>query len=264
LGKIWEENIGVTFSIAVSGKGGTGKTTVAALLIRLIWEKSKSPILAIDADPNSNLNEMLGVEINKTVGDIRQTLLKEKDKLPPGYSKEDYLNFLIQSSITESEEFDLLVMGRPEGPGCYCYVNHLLRKIIDSISKNYSYVVLDAEAGLEHFSRRTTNDINVLIITTDPTLRGITTAERIKELTKELGIKVEKIYVVANRVPKELEKDIEELIKAKGLELIETIPEDPEIAKLDFMGKPIKFLPESSLAYISAKKILGKILPSLA
>ncbi|MEM2897617.1 MAG: AAA family ATPase [Candidatus Bathyarchaeia archaeon] len=250
-------------SIAVSGKGGTGKTTVAALLIKIIWEKFKSPILAIDADPNSNLNEMLGVKVNKTVGDIRESLLREKDRLSPGYSKEDYLNFLIQSSITESEEFDLLVMGRPEGPGCYCYVNHLLRKIIDSISKNYSYVVLDAEAGLEHFSRRTTNDVNVLIVTTDPTVRGIATAKRINELTKELGTKIGKVYVVANRVPKELEKDVEESIKAEGLELIGTIPEDPEITKLDFMGKPIKFLPDSSLAYVSISKILEKILSSL-
>jgi len=254
----------VTFSIAVSGKGGTGKTTVAALLIRLIWEKSKSLILAIDADPNSNLNEMLGVEINKSIGDIREYLLKEKDRLPPEYSKENYLNFLIQSSITETEEFDLLVMGRPEGPGCYCYVNHLLRKIIDSISKNYSYVVFDAEAGLEHFSRRTTSDVDVLLITTDPTIRGITAAERINELTKELNIKIGRIYVVANRVPKDLEKEIESLIKAKGLELIGIIPEDPEISKLDFMGKSIKFLPESSLAYVSVKKILEKILPNLA
>ena len=132
----------MTFSIAVSGKGGTGKTTIAALLIQIIWKRTGGPVLAVDADPNSNLNELLGVETTKTVGEIREQLLKEKDKLPLEQTKEDYLNYMIQSSLVESEGFDLLVMGRPEGPGCYCYLNTLLRKIVDSLSKNYPYCCL--------------------------------------------------------------------------------------------------------------------------
>ena len=180
----------MTFTIAVSGKGGTGKTTVSALLVRALVEKEKKPILAVDADPNSNLNECLGVSLKRSVGDIRETLLEKQQSLPPDQSKESYLDYMIQSSLTESDAFDLLAMGRPEGPGCYCYVNNVLRKIVDSIASGYPYVVMDTEAGLEHLSRRTTRDLDVLIITTDPTTRGAATAKRIAELVKELDTKV--------------------------------------------------------------------------
>jgi len=249
----------LTFSIAVSGKGGTGKTTIAALLIRTIWRKTGRPVLAVDADPNSNLNELLGVRATKTVGDIREQLLKEKDKLPLEQTKEDYLNYMIQSSLVESEGFDLLVMGRPEGPGCYCYVNTLLRKIVDSLSKNYPYCVMDAEAGLEHFSRRTTRDVEVLLITTDPSSRGIMTARRIVELVNDLNTKFGKAYVVANRVTSQVAESLKNQIASSGLECIGTVSEDPLIQRFDLDAKPIIELPESSLAYRSVEAIVERL-----
>jgi len=251
--------ITLTFSIAVSGKGGTGKTTIAALLIRTIYKKTGEPVLAIDADPNSNLNELLGVEAKKTVGDIREQLLKEKDKLPLEQTKEDYLNYMIQTSLVESEGFDLLVMGRPEGPGCYCYVNTLLRKIVDLLSNNYLYCVMDAEAGLEHFSRRTTRDVDVLLITTDPSSRGIMTAKRIVELVKELNTKFGKIYVVANRVTPEVAETVENQIASLGLECLGMVPEDRLIQQFDLDAKPLTELPESSLAHQSVEAIAERL-----
>jgi len=249
----------LTFSIAVSGKGGTGKTTIAALLIQTIWKKTGGPVLAIDADPNSNLNELLGVEAQKTVGDIREQLLKEKDKLPLEQTKEDYLNYMIQSSLVESQGFDLLVMGRPEGPGCYCYLNTLLRKIVDSLSKNYPYCVMDAEAGLEHFSRRTTRDVDVLLITTDPSSRGIMTAKRIVQLVEGLNTNFGKIYVIANRVTPEVAENIRSQIAYFGLECLGTVPEDPLIQRFDLDAKPLIGLPESSLARRSVEAMAERL-----
>ncbi|HID11122.1 MAG TPA: carbon monoxide dehydrogenase, partial [Candidatus Latescibacteria bacterium] len=139
--------------VAVSGKGGTGKTTIAALLVRKLM-RMDGPVLAVDADPNSNLGEQLGMEVGETIGDIREEVLEEE--LPPGMTKDRYLELRIQETLTEGEGVDLLTMGRPEGPGCYCYVNHLLRGFLDRLSKNYRHIVVDNEAGMEHLSRRTT------------------------------------------------------------------------------------------------------------
>jgi CO dehydrogenase maturation factor len=249
----------LTFTIAVSGKGGTGKTTLAALLVRILWEKAGKPVLAVDADPNANLNEALGVPVKAAVGEIRERLLDEKDNLSPSQTKEDYLNYMIQSSLTEYEGFDLLVMGRPEGPGCYCYVNNLLRKIIDSITSGYPLVVIDAEAGLEHFSRRTTRDVDALLITTDPTDRGIATAKRIAELVKEIDTKVGRQYVIANRVAEDLRDKVVQKISVTGLECIGMIPEDPLVQEFDINGKPLVKLPKTSKAYQAALEIVDRL-----
>lgn len=248
----------MTFTLAVSGKGGTGKTTLAALLTRILWERTGKPVLAVDADPNANLNEALGVPVRTSVGDIRERLL-EKDSLSPSQTREDYLNSMIQSSLGEYEGYDLLVMGRPEGPGCYCYVNNLLRKIIDSIASNYHLVVMDAEAGLEHFSRRTTRDIDILLITTDPTARGIATAKRITDLIREIDTKFGRKYVIANRVPDALRERVVRDIGETGLECVGVIPEDPLIAEFDIAGKPIVKLPESSPAYEATLEIAHRL-----
>ncbi len=249
----------MTFTIAVSGKGGTGKTTVAALLVRILWEKTGRPVLAVDADPNANLNELLGVPVRAAVGDIRERLLEEKDSLSPSQTREDYLNAMIQSSLTECEGFDLLVMGRPEGPGCYCYVNNLLRKILDSITSSYALVVMDAEAGLEHFSRRTTRDIDILLIMTDPTTRGITTAKRISELIKEIGTNIGRLYIVANRIPNVIRDKVARDIAGVGLECIGLIPEDPLVQEFDITGRPIVKLPETSHVYKATLEIVQKL-----
>jgi CO dehydrogenase maturation factor len=249
----------VTFSIAVSGKGGTGKTTISALLVRALVESGKEPVLAVDADPNSNLNESLGVSLRRSVGEIRERLLEKQESLPPEQSKESYLNYMIQSSLTESDAFDLLAMGRPEGPGCYCYVNNVLRKIVDSITFSYPYVVMDTEAGLEHLSRRTTRDLDVLMITTDPTVRGVTTAKRIAELVKELDTNVGHIYAIANRVPEFLNERIRQELKTAGLECLAVVPEDELVREFEVEGKPIYSLPAASKAFKSVTEIVDKL-----
>ncbi len=249
----------VTVTIAVTGKGGTGKTTIAALLIRILAEKTRGVILAIDADPNSNLNEALGVPSTKTVGDIRERLLNDSPQ-EVEQSKSEYMEGMIQSSIMEGEGFDLIVMGRPEGPGCYCYVNHFLRKIIDSTASKYDYVVMDAEAGLEHFSRRTTRDVDILLIATDPTAKGIATARRIAELVRELRIRVGRVLVVANRVPDRIVERLRNQITKEGLECVQVIPEDLLVQEFDFEGKPLTALPQASLAYQALQPLAKKLL----
>ncbi|MCS4541920.1 MAG: AAA family ATPase [Euryarchaeota archaeon] len=240
--------------IAVSGKGGTGKTIVAALLVKILTGNSKS-ILAIDADPDSNLPEALGVEVKGTVGGIREKLLSGRDQIPPGVVKRDLLEYQIMEILTETPNFDLLVMGRPEGPGCYCAVNHLLREIIDTFAKNYDVVVIDTEAGLEHLSRRTTRDVDTLLVVTDPTKRGLMTAKRIKDLVKELNISINKIYVIANRVTEPTIGPIKKSAAELGLTLIGIIPEDQNITQFDLNGRPIIELSPNSPALKSIAQI---------
>ncbi|MEM2955600.1 MAG: AAA family ATPase [Nitrososphaerales archaeon] len=249
----------LTFSIAVSGKGGTGKTTITALLVKTLIKKVNGPMLVIDADPNSNLNEALGIKINNTIGDLRESFLKNKDNLPPEQSKEDYLNYLIQSSIIETDDYDFIAMGRPEGPGCYCFINNILRKILDTISQHYPLVLIDTEAGLEHFSRRTTRDLDLLLVATDPTISGARTAKRIKELCKELHINIEKTLLIVNRVTPSMKERIDEVIKTSGIDYASMIPEDPLIQQFNAEGKPLFDLPSSSIAL----KAIGNLVNGL-
>jgi len=249
----------VTFSAAVTGKGGTGKTTLSALLLRALVERGKKPILAVDADPNSNLNESLGVPLKRSVGEVREGLLEKQGSLSPEQSKEDYLGYMIQSSLTESDAFDLIAMGRPEGPGCYCYVNNVLRKIVDSMTSSYPYVVMDTEAGLEHLSRRTTRDLDLMIIMTDPTARGIATARRIAGLVKELDNKVGQIYAVANRVPEPLDERIRQDLQNAGLRCLGVVPEDELVREFEAEGKPIYNLPDGSKAFKSVNDMVDKL-----
>ncbi len=255
----------MTFTVAVTGKGGTGKTMLTALLIIHLLRKTngKIKILGVDADPNQNLDKVLGAKVDKTVGDLREELLNIKDKLPSGISKEQYFEYMVRNIIYEGEYFDLLVMGRPEGPGCYCYVNHLLRAILDRLSEEYDVVIMDTEAGLEHLSRRTTRDVDALVIITDPTARGIITAERIRKLVMELETKVHKIYAVGNRITSTNAGRIEEELKKRGFEVLGLIPEDPYVQKLDLEGKPFTDLPENSPAYQAVEKIADKLFSRL-
>ncbi len=251
----------MTFTVAISGKGGTGKTMLAALLVIYLLRKTNSElkILVVDADPNQNLDKVLGAKVDKTVGDLREELLNIKDKIPSGISKKQYFEYMIRNIVYEGEYFDLLAMGRPEGPGCYCYVNHLLRMILDKISEEYDVVIMDTEAGLEHLSRRTTRDVDALIIITDPTSRGIITAERIRKLVQELETKVHKIYAVGNRVTSSVSKKIEEELVRRGFEVLGLIPEDPYIQELDLEGKPFTEIPDNSPAYKAIESIADKL-----
>lgn len=250
----------MTVSIAVTGKGGVGKTLVAALLIKVLHEETGEVILAVDADPNSNLHEALGIKAGKSVGEIREEMLQVGEQLPPEQSRADYLEGLIESVIVEGDGFDLITMGRPEGPGCYCYVNHLLRKILDKLTGRYRFVVVDAEAGLEHFSRRTTRDVDILLVVSDPTVRGFMTAKRVKELVRELNTKFGRMYLVVNRVPEGLADKVAEEASKVGIGCIALIPEDELVAEFDLEGRPFIQLPKESKAYKAIAELVKKLL----
>jgi|Deesub1362B_J571_1020462.scaffolds.fasta_scaffold08227_2 CO dehydrogenase maturation factor len=236
----------MSFQIALAGKGGTGKTTVAALLIRYLLERNKTPVLAVDADPNANLNEMLGVEVTRTVGEAREEM---KTSVPTGMTKEIFMEMKVQEALVECDGFDLIVMGRPEGAGCYCYANSLLSKYLEILLKNYRYVVMDNEAGLEHISRLTTRDVDLMLVVTDPTQRGILTAERIRDLTNELKLQIGGLKVLVNRsATTDLDPILEEEIRRRGLELGGVIPADEHIVQFDLQGRPIVELPPESPA----------------
>ncbi|WP_456475620.1 ATP-binding protein [Candidatus Pyrohabitans sp.] len=245
--------------IAVSGKGGTGKTVIASLLVRSLTERNAYDILAIDSDPDSNLPEALGVEVERTIGDIREELLEKRDSLSPGMSWHSQLEYEAMRALVEDRAFDLLSMGRPEGAGCYCAANHVLRGIIDTIAKNYDYVVIDTEAGLEHLSRRTTQNVDVMLVVTDTSKRGITTAARIKELAQEMKIKFKSIYVVINRATAETKQRLEDYAREIGLEVIGVVPEDENVKSYDHEGKPLIELPPDTPALEAVRKIAEKI-----
>ncbi|NOZ58088.1 MAG: AAA family ATPase [Euryarchaeota archaeon] len=245
--------------IAVSGKGGTGKTVIASLLVRSLAERNAYDILAIDSDPDSNLPDALGVEVERTIGDIREELLEKRDSLPPGVSWRSQLEYEVMRALVETESFDLLSMGRPEGPGCYCAANHVLREIIDTMAGNYDYVIIDTEAGLEHLSRRTTQNVDVMLVVTDTSKRGITTAARIKELAEELNIKFDSIYVVINRATAGTEEKLQEYAGEVGLEVIGTVPEDENVRMYDHEGRPLMELPGDTPALRAVRGIAEKI-----
>ncbi len=243
--------------IGISGKGGTGKTLVAALLIReLSKEFPDASILAIDADPDSNLPDALGVSIAASVGEMREALLEEESVT--GDKRREFEGKIMEI-IYEGDHYDLLVMGRPEGPGCYCPVNHIIRMVIDTLSKNYDYTVIDCEAGLEHLSRRTTRDVDIMLVITDATVKGILTALRIRKLTDEIDIAIKRIINVANRIPEGLEAKVREEARKHGIELHEIIPYDPKVAEFDLLGKPVVALPEDSSASVAVRKIMKMI-----
>ncbi len=245
--------------VAVSGKGGTGKTVIAALLVRCFTGMGRE-VLAIDADPDSNLAEALGVEVERTLGEIREEMLAKMESLPPGVSWRTTLEYETHRAIVEAEDFDLLSMGRPEGQGCYCAVNHVLRQIIDTLAENYEVVVIDTEAGLEHLSRRTTQSVDVMLVVTDTSKRGITTALRIKELAEELSIGFRKLAVVINRATPETEGRLQEYAEELGLEVAGVVPEDAQVRELDLRGEPLLKLSEDSPAARAVCGIARKVM----
>ena len=249
--------------IAVSGKGGTGKTLLSSLLIKLLSETGKD-ILAIDADPDSNLPEALGVEVMKTVGDVREELKVDtaKGNIPKDMNKWDILDYKIMESVVETPKFDLLVMGRPEGSGCYCAVNNMLRKIIETLSSNYDYIIIDTEAGLEHLSRRTTQNVDIMLVVTDKSKRGILTAQRIGELSDELDINFKEMFLVVNRITQDNKDLILKKAQETGIEIVGTIYEDYEVAEYDVEGKPLVELSDDSNSVVAVSKIVSRIMNS--
>lgn len=249
------------FTLAVSGKGGTGKTTLVGLILREFLLQGRKPVLVIDADHDGNLAQVLGIKEERTVGEVIDELQKGVSSLPPGFSKEEWLRSKLSEIMVEEKGYDFLSMGRGEGPGCYCYVNSALRAIMDSLEKGYPYVLMDNAAGMEHLSRRTTRDADVLLIVSDHSRKGVQSASRIAALARELDLKIGRIGLVLNRVPNgQVDPRIEEEVKEKGLELFGVIPEDEEVAKFDMEGRSVLELPEDSLAVNAVRRILGKVL----
>ncbi len=233
-------------NIAVSGKGGVWKTMLSSLLVKVFSDENTN-LLAVDADPDSNLPETLGIQVEKTIGDLREQILESRDR-SPGSTLQDVLEYHVMDAIEETDKFDLLEMGRPEGAGCYCAVNHILRAIIDKWSKGYDTVIIDTEAGLEHLSRRTTQDVDIMIVVTDTSKRGIETAKRIKALANDLDISFKKLYVVINRADKRMSEGIKKELENSGLAVIGSIPEDKNVLEFDYDGRPLTELPDDSPA----------------
>lgn len=248
----------MTTTIAIAGKGGTGKTTLSGLMIRHLARHKRGKILAIDADPSSNLHLVLGLPLTQTVGDIREDA---RDGVRPGQTRQDFLAYAVRMAVEEGDEFDLLAMGRPEGQGCYCAANHLLRTIIDGINRGYDWVVMDNEAGMEHLSRRTTRDVDHLLLVSDPTLRGLAAAEAMVALSKELEINVRNTYLVINRVQGgELPPSLRARAESLGVPLLAVLPYDSLVAEFDSQGRPLVELPADASISRAVAEVIWKLL----
>jgi CO dehydrogenase maturation factor len=243
-------------TIAVAGKGGVGKTTFAALLVKYICEHKLGVVLAIDADPSSNLNQALGMPLEDTVGDVREEMLATvKGNMGGGIAKQDYLDLRISQALVEGKGVDLLAMGRPEGPGCYCAANNMLRQCVDRLSNSYDFVMIDNEAGLEHLSRRTTQSVDLLLVVSDLSLRGLSAAARVVELTRELKTKVGRTYLVLNRANGELPSAVVAAAEKVGVPLAGVLPDDKLVAEYDAEGRPLVELPAGSATYRAVESI---------
>jgi CO dehydrogenase maturation factor len=250
----------LTKTIAVAGKGGSGKTSLASLIIRYLIKNGSGPILAVDADPNANLGESLGVQVKETVGQMLDHFQKEKDEIPAGITKESYLELKLNGLLVESKGFDLVSMGRGEGQDCYCYPNTILRKYIDRLTENYAYVVMDNEAGMEHLSRGTTRDVDELLIVSNHSVKGVRTIGRIKELIDELRLKIKHQSVIINMVPEILDSNLESVLEKLGTRADFIVPQDPQIVQADLELKPLLDLPDNSPAVKVVNHMMSRLI----
>ncbi len=250
----------MSLSIAVAGKGGSGKTSITSLIIRYLKKKGTGPILAVDADPNANLGDSLGLSVRRTVGSIIASFNEEKINIPPGMTKEAYLEFQISEALVESKGLDLVAMGRGEGPECYCYPNLMLRKFIDSLSESYAYVVMDNEAGMEHLSRRTTQNIDELLLISDHSVKGVRTIARLKELVDELELVVKRQSVIINFVPNGIDPHLSEELTRLSIEPVTIIPLDEEVYQYDLNLKSLLDLPDTSKAVMAVSDLITGLL----
>jgi CO dehydrogenase maturation factor len=240
------------FTIAISGKGGTGKTTVSSLLIRSFIDAGAVPVLAVDADPNANLHEALGVEVHETLGSMREEAFTRH--IPPGMNRHDYVRFRFRQAIVEAEGFDLVAMGRPEGTGCYCFANDLLSECMGELEREYRFIVIDTEAGMEHISRGTIGKPDLLLIVSDPGARGLRTVTRIREIATQLGLEPARIHVIFNRyrtgtAPVDIGNETP----------IAIIPDDTAVERADLAATPVSDIPMDSPARIAVRNLADKI-----
>jgi CO dehydrogenase maturation factor len=253
----------MTQIIALAGKGGTGKTTTAALLLKYLTARKMTPALAVDADANANLNELLNLDVRTTLGTIRKEL---KGDIPPGMSRDQYMEMKIHQSLIEEEGFDLMVMGQPDGPGCYCAANQYLAMSMDRLADNYKYIIVDNEAGMEHLSRLNLRKIDYLLIVSDPSARGILTARRIAELTGPLQLKIKHQYLLVNRAPDPispaLQQKIDAAVAEADMQLAGIIPASEELVNQELSGASYLQLPENSKVIQQAFAIFDRIFSS--
>jgi len=250
----------LSYYIALAGKGGTGKTSIASLVIRYLIKNGLGPVLAVDADSNANLGDSLGLEVSETVGSMIASFQGEKINIPAGMTKEAYLEYKLNDALVESNNLDLLSMGRGEGPECYCYPNLIMRKFIDTLAENYAYTVMDNEAGMEHLSRRTTHKVDDLLITSDHSVKGIRTVARIKELVTELKLEVKRQWVLINYAPAQLAPAITEELNKLGIDAVTTIPLDDEVHEYDLKLKPLLEMPDDSKAVTEVNNLMARLL----
>jgi CO dehydrogenase maturation factor len=248
--------------IAFAGKGGVGKTTVAALVIRSLSRQGKTPILAVDADPNSNLGETLGLDVTTTIGDIRENFMRDPQGVPSGMDKTIYLETLVEQALIEKPEFDLLVMGRQEGQGCYCMVNNILHNFTDRLTRSYRYMVVDNEAGMEHLSRRTSGQVDMLFLVTDYSLRGLRALKRINEMLAGLKLSVNDLGIVVTRAPARLNDKFLEEVEEIGLPIVGIIPDDPALIDFDMEKRSLMELPDDSPAVVAVDSLLLEKCPA--
>jgi CO dehydrogenase maturation factor len=251
-------------TIAVAGKGGTGKTTVSGLLIHYLSKAGKGPVLAVDADANSNLNEVLGVTVETTLGELREEIARSEmmspSPIPSGMSKQDYTEFKFSTALIEMDDYDMLVMGRTQGQGCYCFVNGLLQTQVSKYAGRYTYIVVDNEAGMEHVSRGILPEVDTILLVSDCSRRGIQAVGRIKELIASLNLHAKQVKLVVNRAPDGILSDgIQEEIKLQGLDLLTVIPQDELVYQYDTEGIPLVKLPEDTPVKVAVREIIEKI-----
>jgi CO dehydrogenase maturation factor len=250
----------LSFNIAVAGKGGTGKTSITSLVIRYLLKNNLGTVLAVDADPNSNLAENLGLEVRQTVGRILNQFQGDKLNIPAGMTKEAYLEYQLNGAISESKNLDLITMGRGEGPECYCYPNVVIRKLIDDWAKNYAFVVMDNEAGMEHLSRRTTQNIDELLMVSDHSVKGLRAVARVRELVAELKLVVKRQSVIINMVPGEIDPLLKKEMDRLSITPAAVIPADDELRRYDLEQKPLFDLPDTAAAAAAVNELMDRLL----
>ena len=254
----------MAYTIAVAGKGGVGKTTTCGFLIDYLCKRKQGPILAVDADANSNLNEVLGVEVDMTLGEIREEVARAEissaNPIPPTMSKQDYMEYKINSALIEEDDYDMLVMGRTQGSGCYCFVNGLLQHELQRLVGNYQYMVVDNEAGMEHISRGILPKVDMIILVSDCSRRGIQAVGRIAKLVHEVQMDVKNVKLIVNRAPGgELNEGVMEEIQKQELDLLGVLPQDDLVYEYDCAGRPTVQIPEDA----PVRKKLIELLDSL-
>lgn len=248
----------MSYVIALAGKGGVGKTTTAALIVKYLLKHGKRPLLAVDADPNSNFADSIGIKIENTIGNVLADFLKERCDIPQGMTRQSFLDMKLHQILKEEKDIDMLVMGCPEGPGCYCAANSMLKSYFDDLVKNYKYTIIDNEAGMEHFSRKTNTDIDLLVICSNYSRKGIRTAKRLSDLVNDLRLNVKERFLVVNQTPEVMDKEILNEIKESALPFMGNTVSDDLVEEYEVSGRSLIELPDNSIAYQGIEHILEK------